>query len=925
MRRAGAAVLLVAAACAVSPRVGSAPRPHQRNDGVIDPARFEAAVAAYRAGLMPLHATAVDLANELHPDIDGRGVIIAILDSGIDPSVAGLQRTSDGGVKLLDLRDFSGEGRIELQPSAVRQGCLHAGRHTLCGADALAQRPVWVGRVPERRWGAGPGADLDGNGVVGDTLLVVVSRGPTGTVALVDTDLDGRLDDEVPYEDFARRQQWFGWSRDSSRPPPIGVAVNLSDDGLQPQLDLVFDADGHGTRVAGIAAGHDLHGVTGFDGVAPGARLLGMKIAARGLGGVTTSGALLAAVNYAIATADRYDMPLVINLSFGIGSGGAGTSAIDQAVDRILAAHPAVVMTVAAGNDGPGLGTIGVPARAERVIAVGATAPLVFAGVGPSRHARDPMASYSSRGGRYPGPELVAPGTAWSAVPRFLSGREEGTGTSMAAPHVAGLAARLATSMVATGRPVDRLLIRRALSATAHPIPFAAAIDQGAGVPDMVAAEEWLSRNDEVPVLAATAPDGSSHDALWFDGPVLPERLTVDIARRDRAEAMRLRLWTTVPWLRVEAGREQELPVAGRRIALRLDPEALLTPGIRSGTLLVADADHPERGVVLRVPVTISHPIALGVAKPTVVTMQPGETAREAVVIDSGRALQLHVESLSRQVAPLVVLHRNDGRTIWRSRVARPGSDAAEVTRMFDGGNVSAGRYQLAVVAPGTRSVAARMTVRQSPVRVDAAAVADSVMIGVSNPGSQPVGVRLAAELIGTERVSSIADDEWRPRRLALAVPRWADRLVVDVEIAAALWQRLSDMGITVRDRAGAWLAGTAMSYGVGRLRLALPPQRETDSVYVVLAPAAVDTAGMTGWQARLRLRFERATPVAVMLHPAQLRLAPGERAMVAAPWDRSRAEAVGSDHQVLRLRMETDDGVVWQRTLVPGRGEGEP
>src|SRR5262249_42492115 len=61
---------------------------------------------ALLAGLMPLRSTGVEQFRAAHPTYDGRGVLIAILDSGIDPGVAGLIITSTGGPKLLDLRDF---------------------------------------------------------------------------------------------------------------------------------------------------------------------------------------------------------------------------------------------------------------------------------------------------------------------------------------------------------------------------------------------------------------------------------------------------------------------------------------------------------------------------------------------------------------------------------------------------------------------------------------------------------------------------------------------------------------------------------------------------------------------------------------------------------------------------------------------------
>src|SRR5207245_4017666 len=72
---------------------------------------------AYMLGLMPLKSTGVDVFRAAHPTYDGRGVLIAILDSGIDPNVPGLIATSTGAPKVIELRDVSAEGRVALTPS----------------------------------------------------------------------------------------------------------------------------------------------------------------------------------------------------------------------------------------------------------------------------------------------------------------------------------------------------------------------------------------------------------------------------------------------------------------------------------------------------------------------------------------------------------------------------------------------------------------------------------------------------------------------------------------------------------------------------------------------------------------------------------------------------------------------------------------
>ena len=65
----------------------------------------------------------------------------------------------------------------------------------------------------------------------------------------------------------------------------------------------------------------------GFDGVAPGAQLLGLKIALSAQGSVSTTGAMLRAMDYAIRFAESRRLPLVLNLSFGVGNEHRGPRA----------------------------------------------------------------------------------------------------------------------------------------------------------------------------------------------------------------------------------------------------------------------------------------------------------------------------------------------------------------------------------------------------------------------------------------------------------------------------------------------------------------------------------------------------------------------------------------------------------------------
>ncbi|THG01088.1 hypothetical protein TEA_016290 [Camellia sinensis var. sinensis] len=91
---------------------------------------FKLNESTFLASLMPKKEIKADRFIEAHPDFDGRGVVIAIFDSGVDPAAAGLQVTSDGKPKILDVIDCTGSGDIDTSNvvKADADGCL-------CGAS----------------------------------------------------------------------------------------------------------------------------------------------------------------------------------------------------------------------------------------------------------------------------------------------------------------------------------------------------------------------------------------------------------------------------------------------------------------------------------------------------------------------------------------------------------------------------------------------------------------------------------------------------------------------------------------------------------------------------------------------------------------------------------------------------------------------
>lgn len=172
------------------------------------------------------------------------------------------------------------------------------------------------------------------------------------------------------------------------------------------------DQNGHGTHVAGTIAALD--NTIGVIGVAPGARVVAVRVLDR-RGSGTTSG-VIAGVNYVGQNGRPGD---VANMSLG----GGVSQALDDAV--VAAAANGVRFALAAGNDGNSA-TTHSPARANgpNVYTVSAFA------VG------DKWASFSNYGN--PPIDYAEPGVSIKST-WLNKGYNTISGTSMATPHLAGL------------------------------------------------------------------------------------------------------------------------------------------------------------------------------------------------------------------------------------------------------------------------------------------------------------------------------------------------------------------------------------------------------------------------------------------------------------------------------------------------------
>lgn len=170
-----------------------------------------------------------------------------------------------------------------------------------------------------------------------------------------------------------------------------------------------MDCNGHGTHVAGTVGG-------AASGVAQDASLVNVRVL--NCEGRGTWAGILAGFDWVAKDAARSATPAVLNASLG----GARSSAVDAAVESV--ADAGVLPVVAAGNDDRDACDVS-PAAADGVVTVGAS------------DRQDRETSFSNWGSCL---ELYAPGADIVSA-RLGGGTVSLNGTSMASPHVAGIAA----------------------------------------------------------------------------------------------------------------------------------------------------------------------------------------------------------------------------------------------------------------------------------------------------------------------------------------------------------------------------------------------------------------------------------------------------------------------------------------------------
>ncbi len=336
------------------------------------------------------------------------------------------------------------------------------------------------------------------------TGLVVAGQDAPGAVS-VETDVEvsaAEVDPLLPAQwDLARIRVDAAWPRSTG----AGVTVAVVDSGVDsahpdlagqvlPGADFItgtegasIDPNGHGTHVAGTIAALAANG-EGVAGVAPGAHILPVRVL-----GADGNGYMSDVANGIAYAADHGAD--VINLSV---SATVQVAAVTNAV--AYARSKGVVVIAAAGNARRSGSPTSFPAADPGVIAVAATA------------GDDSIAPYSNQGAYV---DVAAPGSdITSTYPGNRYGRM--SGTSMATPHVAAVAALLK----AADRALSPDQVELALTSSAVDLGAPGRDDDfGAGRIDAAAALATVP----TPAAAPTTPEMSPAITPTESAPTTPE------------------------------------------------------------------------------------------------------------------------------------------------------------------------------------------------------------------------------------------------------------------------------------------------------------------------------------------------------------------------------------------------------------------
>ncbi|EOD39881.1 hypothetical protein EMIHUDRAFT_454415, partial [Emiliania huxleyi CCMP1516] len=581
-----------------------------------------------------------------YPSYDGRGIIVGVFDTGVDPGAPGLQTTSDGKPKMIDLVDCTGSGDVdtsketELEADGTLKGL--SGRSLTVPAE-------WPDRAAGTKYRLG--------------LKRAFELYPRPLVARVKAERRRRHDEtQRAVAEEERRKAALGPPLTAEGEAGLDASADqFRSPARRPLPTAEGEAGRKGAELAARVSALDACDKAYEDG-GPVYDVLTYKDES-GVWRVCVDTSERGALGEAALLA-----PFRVEGKYGTldaADAASGAETLCNFAVEVAADGARTTLCVDAGSHGTHVaGIIGAHFPDTPELNGIATVAAALA---------DIQYTWSSRGPTYDGHlnvSVSAPGGAIAPVPNWtLQGRQLMNGTSMASPNACGGITLLLSALAARGERWSPASIRRAIETTALRTPNAtgSAVEVwalGRGLLQVGAALSWLEEHgghahcDVRFELSATTHGCSTAAGAGARGVYLREpqhssasEVGVDVFVRPRlheeapnAQRVSLDVGVTLqpsaPWL--SCAPFLALTHGGKGFNLKVSP-GQLPPGAHYAEVAGHDSSSPRRGPLFSLPVTVCRPHA-NLAAPHApchvaferVAFSPGHIERRFVVPPRG-------------------------------------------------------------------------------------------------------------------------------------------------------------------------------------------------------------------------------------------------------------------------------------------------
>uniref|UniRef100_A0AC34FI39 Peptidase S8/S53 domain-containing protein n=1 Tax=Panagrolaimus sp. ES5 TaxID=591445 RepID=A0AC34FI39_9BILA len=447
---------------------------------------------------------------EQFPEYDGRNTVIAILDTGIDLSLPGLQKTTTGASKVIGCFDLTGAGDVDT--STIRNCPVNGILIGLTGRELMIPS-TWENPSGEWHLGKKPVFELYSTNVK-NRIINKQNKNLQKTTKLLAAglmkELTNKLLNQKTREEINAKLQYLNESENISFESPVAdcivwfdgnkwkasIVTSICDNLESAKVMSSFSEDreygfiseecmvsycitihdkgnileicvangSHGSHVAHIAAGHFPDNPE-KDGLAPGAQIISLCIGDSRNRNNLSQQALIRALE--ICCRLKVD---VINFSYGATPNCVDEGNIAMIIKKIIE-NDRIIFVAAGGNYGPGLSTMGFAGGKlhHSGIYVGAylSAEMKIKVYGHCEPSNSVVFPFSSRGPCHDaswGVNICAPGAAFTGIPKSeLKSSDLLDGTSMSCPNAAGNIACLLSAMKSESIPISSFRIKLAI------------------------------------------------------------------------------------------------------------------------------------------------------------------------------------------------------------------------------------------------------------------------------------------------------------------------------------------------------------------------------------------------------------------------------------------------------------------------------